>query len=160
MGRSTGEKISLCTEANQQKIWIEAGVSIPKRKIEPQAPQNADAALSHTFTQNEEQKMHIQVKVIHKTAQGFSLWIRDAQKVHVESVLEVIAALGIQKRERIVESFGPAEIIDEYHTPEGTFAVHYEFDLAPGVTIYSKNTVLMKKIWDLMLSSGRFRQRQ
>ena len=104
--------------------------------------------------------MHIQVKVIHKTDQDFSLWIRDAKKIHVESVLDVIAELGIQKKERIVESFGPAEIVDEYHTLEGIFAIHYEFDWTPGVTIYSKNAILMKKIWDLMLLSGRFQQRR
>lgn len=100
--------------------------------------------------------MSIQVRKIQKNNGGFSLWIPHDQPFNTEQFLEIVAQLDIQKKERVLESFGPAEIIDDYHTKHGVFGIHYEFDEFMGTTIYS-HPILIQKIWTIMLASGLFR---
>ena len=104
--------------------------------------------------------MSIEVVVQKKEPDGFSLWINEEQGFNTHSFLNAIAPLEIRKTERILESFGPAEIIDEYHTVQGVFSIHYEFDEYAGTTIYSGNSKLMEVIWTHMLASKDFHQRR
>ena len=104
--------------------------------------------------------MSIEVVVLKKEDGGFSLWIDGDQDFHHDSFLELIMVeLEIQKTERVHTSFGPASLIDDFHTPYGVFSMRLEFDEFPGATLSSDNIELIKKIRHIILKSGQYHLR-
>ena len=104
--------------------------------------------------------MTIEVVVINKDNGGFSLWINDDQPFHVHRFKTLMEELKIERIERVRESFGPAEIVDNIHTAHGVFGLHMEFDEFAGTTIYSEDGELMEKILELMIQSGDYRRKK
>ena len=103
--------------------------------------------------------MSIGVAVIAKKANGgFSLWVSEAQGFVASEFFDLVEPL-VQDKERVLQSFGPAEYIDDFHTAHGTFSVHREFDGYAGTTLYSDDPALITKIRDIMLSSGLYHLR-
>lgn len=99
------------------------------------------------------------VKLSQKDARGFSIWIDGNEAFDDIEFLKLIAPLGIDKNERVFSSFGPAQLIDEIHTKNGTFRLSQEFDEYAGVAIYSDSNELMTKILNIMLNSERYHVR-
>ena len=104
--------------------------------------------------------MSVYIKSRHHSVHGFSIWISPAQKFCADAFLDTIADLNIIRCERVLENYGPLELVDHYHTQFGLVCIHYEFDEFAGTTIYSANIKLMKRVHTLMIRSGLFAEAQ
>ncbi len=101
--------------------------------------------------------MNIEIdKIYHIESEGFSIWIDEEQNFNLKNFLNDISVLNIETSEILLKSFGPAQIIEKYTTKSGDFFIHIEFDEFAGTTIYSENSDLMNKIFELMISSGHY----
>lgn len=103
--------------------------------------------------------MNIVIVRIEKDDGSFSLWIDDEQEFNSSGLLKLLAPIGVGEIQRVYESFGPAEFIDNINTDEGIFSLHEQFDEFAGSTIYSESTALMNKILTLMLESEQYHVR-
>jgi len=93
---------------------------------------------------------------IDKIDSGFFIWIGEDEGFNARAFLKHIDKFEPSEPERIFSSFGPAEILDEFHTQYGSFRLHHEFDEFAGTTIYSDSHELMKKILNEMILSGEY----
>ena len=98
----------------------------------------------------------IKIIILNKKTGGFNLWISGEQSFVWDAFVRLMEPLEIVKVERILESFGPAEIVDDYHTVHGVFRAHHEFDEYAGTTISSKEHELIERILSMMLASGEY----
>lgn len=95
---------------------------------------------------------------ITRSDDGLSIWIDSDQKFNHNDFIAVVASLKIHKKVRVLESFGPAEIIDDYYTSKGKFSMSIEFDEDPGMLIYCDDPALMDEIYLLMISSKKYQE--
>lgn len=100
--------------------------------------------------------MSIGIVKTQKNSSGFSIWFDNESCYKLSDLLELLAPINIISCTRVLESFGPAEFIDEISTKKGVFSMHQEFDDFSGSTIYSESTELMNEILKLMLASGQY----
>lgn len=93
------------------------------------------------------------VQLKKKGVDGFSIWIDECEGFDYRHFLMLIEPLSIKTKETVYSCMSPAQLVDEINTDAGIFKLSQEFDEFAGVTIYSENISLMKKILDIMLES-------
>ncbi len=104
--------------------------------------------------------MSIEVVKLQKSNEGFTIWIDEEQGFNTGDFLSLISCLKVNKVERVYQSFGPAQVIDEIHTELGIFNLDIEFDEYSGISIYSDELALMNKILDVMINSDKYHIRK